>query len=53
MGTDTKIAVDQPTRTGAAPKPSRGKVMLIDDVSVDPLSQTSALSSGYVGVVRV
>lgn len=27
--------------------------LLIDDVSVDPLSQTSALSSGYVGVERV
>jgi formate dehydrogenase len=27
--------------------------LLIDDISVDPLSQTSALSSGYVGVERV
>jgi len=27
--------------------------LLIDDLSVDPLSQTSALSSGYVGVERI
>jgi formate dehydrogenase len=27
--------------------------LLIDDISVDPLSQTSALSSGYVGVERL
>ena len=49
MGTDTKIAVDQPTTTGPAPKPPRDKVMriatmtkqLLDEVHAQPLDSAS------------
>ena len=41
-------------RTGGEPVSyGANRNLLIDDVSVDPLSGTSALSSGYVGVERV
>ena len=49
MGTDTKIAVDQPGMTGANPKPPRDKVMriatmtkqLLDEVHAQPLDTAS------------
>jgi predicted XRE-type DNA-binding protein len=49
MGTDTKIAVDQPTMTGAVPKAPRDKVMriatmtkqLLDEVHAQPLDTAS------------
>ena len=41
-------------RGGGAPESyGANRNLLIDDVSVDPLSQTSALNSAYVGVERV
>ena len=49
MGTDTKIAVDQPGMTGANPKPPRDKVMriaamtkqILDEVRTQPLDTAS------------
>ena len=53
MGTDTKIAVDQPTMTGVAPKPTRDKVMRIATMIKQLLDEVRTQTLDIAGLKRL
>ena len=47
MGTDTSIALDQPTMTAATPKPPRDKVMRIATMTKAATRRSPYSTTGY------